>query len=131
MRATRRSTTVAPANGNAQIGPVTGGGNWIASDLIAGVQEAAGASGFGGSGDALINPPSNPAASIAKIASIVIKGIVEGSATDPLSTFAFFESLSIGSMSVNGYRHHPPHRPWQIHHALSHHRRRRDPFNLV
>jgi hypothetical protein len=89
--------TVTPADGAAQIGPVSVGGDWIASDLIAGVQEAAGALGFGGMGDTITG---TPAANIAKIASIVIKGIVEGT---PAAGDQFaFESHSIGSLTING-----------------------------
>jgi hypothetical protein len=90
-------TTLNPVSGNAQIGAVTVGGNWIASDLVAGVQEANAASGFGGSGDTIIGNIGN---SVARIASIVIKGIVEG--TPGTGDQFGFESHAIGSVKIDG-----------------------------
>ncbi len=84
-----------PTNGNAQIGAVSVGGDWIASDLIAGVQDG-GTAGFGDVGDTIIGA----GASIAKIASIVIKGIVQGSAASG-DQFGFM-SHAIGSLKING-----------------------------
>jgi hypothetical protein len=84
-----------PTNPNAQIGPVSVGGDWIASDLIAGVQDG-GAAGFGDAGDTIIGG----GASIAKIASIVIKGIVQGTAAGA-DQFGI-ESHAIGSLKING-----------------------------
>jgi hypothetical protein len=86
-----------PVDGNAQIGKVNVGGDWIASDLVAGVQEAAAADGFGGGSDFIIG---HPASTIAKIASIVIKGIVVGT---PAAGDQFgFESAAIGSFTLAG-----------------------------
>ena len=86
---------VTPANGNAQIGAVNVGGDWIASDLVAGVQDG-GASGFGDVGDTIIGG----GASIAKIASIVIGGIVEGT---PANGDQFgITSHAIGSVKISG-----------------------------
>jgi hypothetical protein len=68
-------TALTALNGNAQIGAVKVSGDWIASDLVAGVRDT-GADGFGNATDAVIG--GGP--SIAKIASIAIKGIVVGSA---------------------------------------------------
>jgi hypothetical protein len=88
-----------PQNGNAQIGAVSVGGNWAASDLVAGVQDG-GAAGFGDASDTIINPPLNPADSIAKIAAITIKGVVIGT---PAAGDQFgFESHAIGRFRVNG-----------------------------
>ena len=86
-----------PVDGNAQVGKVNVGGDWLASDLIAGVQEAAGANGFGGGSDVIIG---HPVSTIAKIASVVIKGIVLGT---PASGDQFgFESAAIGSFTLAG-----------------------------
>ena len=82
-------------NGNAQIGAVTVGGDWIASDLIAGVKDA-GLPGFGDAGDV----PSFGATGIARIASITISGLVEGT---PAGGDQFgFESHTIGSFKAGG-----------------------------
>jgi hypothetical protein len=63
---------VAPLNGNAQVGTVKVGGDWISSSLVAGVQDG-GSAGFGDAGDTIIG-----SGTIAKIASIRIKGTVSG-----------------------------------------------------
>jgi hypothetical protein len=83
-----------PQNRDAQIGPVKIGRDWVASDLVAGVQDA-GAAGFG-QGDVTIGLGS----SIAKIASIAIGGSIAGVA-DSAETFAF-ESHVIGSFKLHG-----------------------------
>ncbi len=83
-----------PQNGNAQIGAVTVGGDWVASDLVAGVQDG-GAVGFGDAGDTIL-----PGGTIAKIAAITIKGIVIGTATAG-DRFGF-ASHAIGSFKANG-----------------------------
>jgi hypothetical protein len=62
-------------NGNAQIGAVTVGGDWIASSIAAGTQNTGGPGHFGDGNDSIIGG----GASIAKIASITIGGIVSGS----------------------------------------------------
>jgi hypothetical protein len=64
-------TSLNPINGNAQIGTVSVVGDWIGSDLVAGVEDG-GAADFGDAGDTI----NGGGASIAKIASIVIGGIV-------------------------------------------------------
>jgi hypothetical protein len=94
------NTGLNPLNGNAQIGSVKVGGDWIASDLVAGVKDG-GTPGFGDAGDTIINPPPNPVDSIAKIARIVIGGIVEGTAAGG-DQFGF-ESHAIGSFKMNGF----------------------------
>lgn len=62
-----------PVNGNAQIGSVIVRGDWIASNLVAGVQDG-GAPGFGDTGDTIIAGGTG----IAKIASIQIDGAIVG-----------------------------------------------------
>lgn len=84
-----------PVDGNAQIGTVTVGGDWVASDLVAGVKDG-GAAGFGDAGDTVIG--GGP--SIARIASVTIKGVVVGT---PAAGDQFgFESHAIGSLKING-----------------------------
>ena len=86
-------------NADAQIGAVVVGGDWIASNLIAGSD--AGADGkFGTFDDSLINFGQQNPAITASIASIVVKGQVLGS---PQAGDAFgFVAQRIGSMSVGG-----------------------------
>jgi len=71
------------------------GGDWIASDLVAGVQDG-GVAGFGDAGDSIIGG----GASIAKIASIVIGGIVEG--TPAGGDLFALTSHAIGSLKISG-----------------------------
>jgi hypothetical protein len=98
-----------PVNGNAQIGAVRVGGDWIASTLAAGIENY-GANGidedgfgddnvnFGDANDHVIN---NVANSIARIASIRIKGLVSGSAT--AGDHFGFVSHQIGSFKSLGF----------------------------
>ncbi len=72
------SITGAPVNGHAQIGLAEVGGNWTASNLVAGV-EAAAANSFGTSGDAAI-PITDGSNLHSRIGSILIAGQVSGSA---------------------------------------------------
>jgi hypothetical protein len=102
--------TPTPTNGNAQIGTVSVGGDWIASDLIAGVQNG-GTAGFGDAGDTVIGG----GASIAKIAKIIIGGIVEG--TVATGDQFGFESHAIGSFKINGFAITVPAAPGSV--ALS------------
>jgi hypothetical protein len=81
-------------NGNAQINSVSVGGDWFASDIVAGVQDG-GAAGFGDAGDTIIG-----GGTISKIASILIGGVAQGTAAAG-DRFGI-ESHSIGSLSVNG-----------------------------
>jgi hypothetical protein len=97
-----------PIRASAQIGPVSIGGDWIASSIVAGVENY-GANGiddgggsddnlnFGDANDHIIN---NAADSIAKIASIKIKGRVIGSAT--AGDHFGFVSHTIGSFKAGG-----------------------------
>jgi hypothetical protein len=83
-------------NGDAQIGAVTVGGDWTASDLVAGTQ--AGADNlFGTSDDTAIGAGSLNI--VSKIASVVIGGQVFGTA-DTTDHFGFVAEL-IGSFKVN------------------------------
>jgi hypothetical protein len=89
------SVSLVPVNGNAQIGAVAVGGDWAASDLIAGVQDTGGDGFFGGPNDAII-----PGGTIAKIASVAIRGVVVGT---PGGADQFgFESHAIGAFRANG-----------------------------
>ena len=66
-----------PVNGDAQIGAVTVGGDWVASNLVAGVMNtASGNTKFGDANDASIGV--GTAGILAKIASITIAGQVFG-----------------------------------------------------
>jgi hypothetical protein len=66
-----------PANGHAQIGAISIGGDWIASSITAGLLPNSGKFIFGNGDDAFIN--AGPANVIAYIASITIKGRAMGS----------------------------------------------------
>lgn len=61
-------------NGNAQIGPVKVGGDWVGSSIVAGVKDT-NSDGFGNSDDSILGAVAN---SIAKIATITIGGTVFG-----------------------------------------------------
>jgi hypothetical protein len=95
-------------NGNAQIGSVTVGGDWIASSIAAGVENWGNNNvdengfgddnlRFGDSHDHLIDP----SALLGKIASITIKGIVRGTGTMFTDHFGFV-SHAIGKLRING-----------------------------
>ena len=99
------STSLAATNADAQIGSVSVGGNWLTGNIIAGVENTAGTGtttddniNYGDTNDRLIG---NAATSIAKIASITIKGIVAGSSPD--GDHFGFVSRVIGSVKVAGY----------------------------
>src|SRR5205814_1477886 len=86
-----------PTNGDAQIGPVKVGGDWIASNLVAGVQNTASTNtSFGNGNDAAI-PDENPA-TIATITSISIGGYIYGTPLSANSGDHFgFVAQKIGS----------------------------------
>jgi hypothetical protein len=88
----------AGSNGNASIGAVTVGHDWIASSITAGVQDGGGV-GFGTVGDAIINNGGDSI--IARIANILIKGIVSGSAGG--SDHFGFTAQQIGSFKCLGF----------------------------
>ncbi|MGB8170073.1 MAG: hypothetical protein WCF18_21395, partial [Chthoniobacteraceae bacterium] len=75
------SISLVADNGNASVGPVSVGGNWIASDLVAGVQDDASAAlnaSFGEADDLVV--PGFGGAPVATIVSVSIKGLVLGTA---------------------------------------------------
>jgi hypothetical protein len=86
-----------PINGNAQIGPISIGGDLVASNLIAGVQDI-NHDGFGNADDVIIGNLSN---SIASIASVVIGGVVIG--TSAGGDHFGIESHTIGSLKIKGF----------------------------
>jgi hypothetical protein len=88
-----------PTNADARIGAVTVGGDWIASDLVAGV--AAGADNkFGALDDVLVADASNDPNVISTIASITIRGQVLG--TPGAGDDFGFCAERVGSVSVGG-----------------------------
>jgi hypothetical protein len=96
-------TSLSPVNANAQIGAVKVGGDWFASNLVAGV--AAGTDRlFGTADDVLIpDPKANPKI-LASIASVTIGGQAQGLPNDPLGHFGIvaqhFGSVSIGGTTI-------------------------------
>jgi hypothetical protein len=89
-----------PSNGNAQIGSVMVGGDWRASSLVAGIQDA-NATGYGDAGDTVIpQPPAD--AILSRIGSITIRGLVLGTANTG-DQFGFTAQV-IGTMKVNGVK---------------------------
>ena len=88
------------SNGNASIGTVRVGGDWIASNLSAGVTDAA-SDGFA-NGDDYAIPGFSGDAIIARIASITIGGAVIGTQTNPNDHFGF-TAQSIGSFRAGLY----------------------------
>ena len=97
------STALVATNGNASIGPVKVGSHWIASDLVAGVQDDADAAlddAFGDADDQLI-PGFGGDALVARIASIAIKGVVIGNASSTFDRFGF-TAEQIGSFTASG-----------------------------
>ncbi|MBO0698392.1 MAG: hypothetical protein J2P46_08365, partial [Zavarzinella sp.] len=96
------SAFLAPIDGDAQIGPVTVGGDWVASSLVAGVKNTASANtNFGDGGDAIIGPGSPSITS--RIASVVIGGQVLGTPSElgPADHYGFC-AQQIGKLSVGG-----------------------------
>jgi hypothetical protein len=89
-----------PVNGHAQIGKVTVGGNWTASSLVAGVRDLE-HDGFGDSDDLRIQTD-HGSALVSKIASITIKGTVNGTAN--AGDHFGFEAQQIGALTIGGQR---------------------------
>jgi hypothetical protein len=87
-----------PSNADAQIGKVTIGGDWIASDLVAGV--VADNAFFGDGDDDPITEAGEPDGLFSRIASVVIKGQVIGT-TGVGDSFGFV-AQQIGSFKVGG-----------------------------
>ncbi|MEA3186518.1 MAG: hypothetical protein QOD99_348, partial [Chthoniobacter sp.] len=85
---------------DAQIGTVKVGGDWIASNLLAGIDPTDGQIGDGNEHKADLGMRDHPELS-SKIASIVIGGQVIGNVNDPSKTYGF-GAEEIGSFKVNG-----------------------------
>lgn len=85
-------------NGNAQIGAVTVGGDWIASSLVAGIRDA-GANGFGNLDDVAVPSPVGDGL-VSRIASVTIRGFVAGT-TAPGDQYGF-TAQQIGSFKAGG-----------------------------
>ena len=88
------------SNGNASIGTVRVGGDWIASNVSAGITDAAG-DGFA-NGDDYPIPGFSGDAIIARIASITIGGAVIGTQTNPNDHFGF-TAQQIGTFKAGLY----------------------------
>ena len=91
-------------NADAQIGTVTVGGDWIASNLVAGVQDDANPARnafFGDGNDQKITGGTDTAARISKIASITIKGAVLGTGSILTDHFGFL-ATNIGIFKAGG-----------------------------
>ncbi len=86
----------ADVNGAASIGPVTVGGSWSGSNLVAGVNHGAPGSFTGGA--SLISSAGNL---IPSIASIIIKGNVTATGSDGPDTYGFL-AQKIGTFIVDG-----------------------------
>jgi hypothetical protein len=103
-------TSLTPVNADAQIGAVTVGGDWIASDLIAGAYNKGadhmqGGSddniNFGNADDTIIAGGS--AGIMSKIASVTIQGALLGTPVSTNNTDNFgFVAQQIGSIKVGG-----------------------------
>lgn len=91
-------------NGDAQIGKVTVGGNWIASNLVAGVQDDADAplNDFFGDGDDQVATGVS-ATIVSRIGAIVIKGSVVGTSATGGDSFGFV-AQQITSFSAGGIK---------------------------
>src|SRR5262249_5862855 len=88
-----------PKNADARIGAVLVYGDWIASDLVAGVATGAD-SKFGTADDVLVTDPVNNPKVVSTIASVTIKGQVVGT---PGAGDSFgFCAERVGSVSVGG-----------------------------
>src|SRR5262249_36590674 len=88
-----------PLNGNAQIGPISIGGGFVAGHLIAGMRPACGVGDvFGDAPHFIIGKLPN---SIPRIANIVIGGIVIG--TSASGDRFGIEWHTIGSLKINGF----------------------------
>lgn len=90
-----------PVNGDAQIGRVTVGGDWIASNLVAGVTNTASANSlFGDGNDQSIGAGS--ASIVSRIGGVDIRGIVTGRDDGGNDHFGFTAQL-VGSFRAGGF----------------------------
>ena len=87
-----------PVNADAQTGPVTVGGDWIASNLVAGIQ--AGTDGLFGTNDDQLIAGGSPSV-IARIASVKIGGQAIGTVSNTGDHFGFVAQL-VASLSIGG-----------------------------
>ncbi len=99
------NTSLSPVNANAQIGPVNVGGDWAASNLVAGASNIASSNTkFGNANDAKIAGGTDNAAIISKIASITIGGHLFGTPASVSTTDHFgFVAEQVGSLKVGGF----------------------------
>jgi filamentous hemagglutinin len=98
-----------PRNADAQIGKVTVGGDWIASQLIAGVRDNNG-DGFGNGDDAKIpnlgqtgfkdDPDLGGAGAISKIAGVIIKGRALGTVDSSDAALFGIEAQQLGTIKI-------------------------------
>jgi hypothetical protein len=86
-----------PVNADARVGKVTVKGDWIASSLVAGIEDITN-DGFG-QNDSVITGDSTPSI-LSAIASVVIKGTATGS-TDADDHFGI-SAQQIGKLTING-----------------------------
>jgi hypothetical protein len=92
-------TALDALDGNAQIGKVKVGGDWIASSLVAGAENSGGITHFGDGNDSIIGG----LPSIAKISGITIGGNIIGDATSTNGTEHFgFVSKGLFPLQFNG-----------------------------
>lgn len=88
-----------PVSGSAQIGKVTVGGDWRASNLVAGAEP--GPIGFANGNDTPIAPINGNV--ISSIAKVVVAGSVTGTEyATPFTEHFGFAAPEIGSVSING-----------------------------
>ena len=87
--------TGAPVNADVQIGAISVTGNWVASNLSAGVK--AGTDGFYGSDTGAVIPGGG--AVVSRIASITVKGQVYGTVANTTDRFGFVAE-QIGAFTV-------------------------------
>jgi hypothetical protein len=84
---------------------VTVGGNWIASNLVAGAENILSETNFGDAGDQPISNFGNDVIS-SSITSIVIGGLVQGTPAQVNADDHFgFVAEQIGSLTVNGQKY--------------------------
>jgi hypothetical protein len=99
--------TLSPVSADAQIGAVKVGGDWIASDLVAGATNSNTPTGapfpnFGDANDASIG--GGPTGLISKMASLTIGGQVLGTLSSVSSTDHYgFVAQAIGPVKIGGY----------------------------
>jgi len=86
-------------NAAAQIGAVTVGGNWTASNLVAGA--ATGPDGQFGTADDVVLGKSDASSATSQIGAIVITGTVSGNVASPTTNYGFV-AQEVASLTVGG-----------------------------